>query len=89
LQAFAAETVDLLITDHAMPKMTGVQLARRVAAERPDLPIILATGYAELPSGDGEGLSRLDKPFGQKQLSDAIERVLTAAPALTPLGRAP
>ncbi len=79
LQALAdAEAVDLLITDHAMPKMTGMQLARRVASERPDLPILLATGYAEAPPGEGEGLARLEKPFGQEQLSDAIGRVLTA-----------
>ncbi len=74
-----AEAVDLLITDHAMPKMTGVQLAARVASESPDLPILLATGYAEAPSGEGGGLARLEKPFGQKQLSDAIECVLMAA----------
>lgn len=79
------EPVDLLITDHAMPDMTGVQLARRVAAEGPNLPVILATGYAELPSGEGEGLARLSKPFGLKQLSDAIESVVTAVPALMTL----
>jgi PAS domain S-box-containing protein len=76
-----AGTVDLLVADHAMPEMTGVQLARRVAADRPDLPILLATGYAELPSGEGGGLARLDKPFSQKQLSDAIQRVLEASSA--------
>ena len=86
LQALArAGMLDLLITDHAMPKVTGVQLARRVAAERPGLPIILATGYAELPPGEGAGLARLDKPFGQAQLSEAIERVLMAAEALMAL----
>ena len=80
LRALAkAETVDLLITDHAMPRMTGVQLARRAAVERPDLRIVLATGYAELPSGEGERLARLDKPFGQKQLFDAIQRVFDQA----------
>ena len=78
------EAVDLLITDHAMPDMTGAQLALRAASQRPDLPIILATGYAELPSGEGGGLPRLDKPFNQKQLSDSIGRVLggvTSIPA--------
>ena len=80
LRALAgAGAVDLLITDYAMPRMTGVQLARRVACESPDLPILLATGYAEAPSDEGGGLARLEKPFGQKQLSDAIERVLMAA----------
>jgi PAS domain S-box-containing protein len=76
-----AGAVDLLVADQAMPKMTGVELAGRVAAERPNLPILLATGYAELPSGEGGGLARLEKPFGQKQLSDAIERVLAASSA--------
>ena len=87
LQALAAaDTVDLLITDHAMPRMTGVQLARRASEQRPNLPIVLATGYAELPPGEGKGLVRLDKPFGQIQLSNAIENVLKATPALAPLG---
>jgi PAS domain S-box-containing protein len=76
-------TVDLLITDHAMPKMTGAQLARVVAAERPDLPIILATGYAELPQGEGAGVARLAKPFGQRQLAQAIGRVALRRAAST------
>ena len=71
--------IDLLITDHAMPKMSGAELARRVALGSPNLPILLATGYAELPSGEGVGLARLQKPFGQKQLAEAIERLLNAA----------
>ena len=41
--------VDLLITDFSMPKMNGLELARRAASIRPGLPILLATGYAELP----------------------------------------
>ena len=42
--------IDLVITDHAMPKMTGSELAKRILARRPGMPIILATGYAELPT---------------------------------------
>src|ERR1700736_2974032 len=41
--------IDLVITDHAMPAMTGLQLARHVRETYPGLPVILATGYAELP----------------------------------------
>jgi PAS domain S-box-containing protein len=80
-QLAGAEPVDMLITDHSMPGMTGAELARRVAAERGALPIVLASGYAELPSGEGAEFVRLAKPFGQKQLADAIERVLKAASA--------
>ena len=71
-----ADRVDLLITDHAMPGLTGAQLAEQTAERWPRLPVILATGYAELPSGEGADLPRLAKPFGQAQLADAIVRAL-------------
>jgi len=65
-------SVDLVITDHAMPKMTGVQLAAAIRAERPSLPIILATGYAELPPGNEVELPKLAKPFRQQDLMLAV-----------------
>ncbi|MEO8685735.1 MAG: PAS domain S-box protein, partial [Devosia sp.] len=67
---------DLIITDHAMPRMTGSQLAEKVHESRPDQPIIIATGYAELPDGSGDHLPRLPKPFTQDQLNTAIWEVL-------------
>jgi CheY-like chemotaxis protein len=79
--------VDLVITDQAMPHMTGADLATAIGAERPDLPIILATGYAELPPGTDKGLPKLSKPFRQEQLADAIAEVLAPeAPRLTSFG---
>ncbi len=74
------DALDLMITDHAMPRMTGAELALKAAALRPDMPVVLATGYAELRAGEGEGLARLPKPFGQKQLADAIARALPTPP---------
>ena len=65
-------TIDLVITDHAMPKMTGAQLAEAIRVERPGIPVILATGYAELPSGVGAGLLKLSKPFRQQELMQAV-----------------
>jgi CheY-like chemotaxis protein len=56
-------SIDLVITDHAMPQMTGSELADRIYAIRPNLPIILATGYAELPLPEESGLPRLCKPY--------------------------
>jgi PAS domain S-box-containing protein len=64
--------VDVLITDYAMPGMTGLQLAEAVQRLRPDLPIILSTGYAETPSGSLE-VPRLSKPFCQQDLINAID----------------
>ncbi|HEV7436691.1 MAG TPA: PAS domain S-box protein [Pseudorhizobium sp.] len=68
--------VDLVITDHSMPRMTGAELAERVNAEWPHLPIILATGYAELPSGNEGHWPKLSKPFSQSELQDAIQAAL-------------
>ena len=70
--------VDLVLTDQAMPGMTGLELAGRIAAMRPGLPIVLATGYAELPPEGEGGLPRLPKPYAQAALAEAIER---AAPS--------
>ena len=67
---------DIVITDHAMPHMTGSQFAQEALRERPGLKIMLATGYAELPGGADIGLPRLAKPFTQVQLADAMACLL-------------
>jgi PAS domain S-box-containing protein len=67
-----ADKVDLVITDHAMPHMTGAELATTISAHWPGVPIILATGYAELPSGLQPALPRLSKPYRQEALAEAI-----------------
>ncbi len=69
---------DLMITDYSMPKMTGMALAEAVRRLRPDLPILLATGYAELPAEPVLELPRLDKPYMIKDLARAIEAVMPA-----------
>lgn len=72
------QSVDLVITDHAMPKMTGIQLASAIKAVRPGLPIILATGYAELPPGVDTELPKLGKPFRQQELMQAVAAAFPA-----------
>jgi signal transduction histidine kinase len=69
-----APGIDIVITDHAMPGMTGIEFARQVRDRYPDLPIVLATGYAELPAGLGADLRlpRLAKPFLQRDLAAVI-----------------
>ena len=64
--------IDLVVTDQAMPRMTGVQLAEVIRADWSNLPIILATGYAELPAGLGSELPKLSKPFTHHQLANAF-----------------
>jgi len=67
---------DLLITDHAMPGMTGMDLALSLRKDHPELPILLATGYAELQGDPSIELPRLAKPYTQEQLSSEIARLL-------------
>ena len=70
--------IDLTITDQLMPGMTGSELASRIRAENALMPIILATGYAELSPGEAQGLPRLAKPFSQRELAEAIARAVGA-----------
>ncbi len=65
---------DVVITDYAMPGMTGLDLATKIKTLRPKMPIIIATGYAELPPDVALGFPRLSKPYTQQQLSDALIR---------------
>ncbi|UIK08360.1 response regulator [Neorhizobium galegae] len=68
---------DLVITDHAMPGMTGAELARRILASYPGLPVILASGYVELHEDHGlSDLPRMTKPFTQEQLQTAVHRAV-------------
>jgi CheY-like chemotaxis protein len=70
--------IELVITDHAMPRMTGSQLAEVIRGEWPGLPMILATGYAELPPGGDNSLPKLAKPFGERELAKAIAALVEA-----------
>jgi PAS domain S-box-containing protein len=69
--------IDLLITDQGMPRMSGLELIAAVKSERPDLPVILATGYAELPPGS-PSFPRLAKPYLLHHLTAAIETASVA-----------
>jgi signal transduction histidine kinase len=74
----AGAVVDLVLTDQAMPGMTGMQLAARIRTTWPELPIMLTTGYAELPDRQGLNLPRLVKPYGQEEMAAAIADLMLA-----------
>jgi PAS domain S-box-containing protein len=63
---------DLVITDQAMPKMTGAQLMSLIHKDWPELPIILATGFAEIPGGTEVKAPILSKPFTETDLTKAL-----------------
>ena len=70
--------VDLVVTDHLMPGMSGVDLARFIEAHRPGTPTLLVSGYSD-PAGIPSDIPCLTKPFRKAQLEEQIARL--AAPA--------
>ncbi len=71
--------VDLLVTDHLMPGMTGAELARAVGRRRPGLPVLLMSGYADA-EGIGLEFTRLTKPFRQAELASILEGLVERQP---------
>jgi len=69
-------TIDILVTDQIMPHMTGLQLVEAIRTIRPELPAILATGYAELSRSMPANSVRLAKPFRVAELTRLIEERL-------------
>jgi CheY-like chemotaxis protein len=72
--------IDLVITDHAMPGMTGTELARQVRQAWPHLPVILASGYADLPGREETWLPRLAKPYRSNDLATHIAKLVVQEP---------
>jgi signal transduction histidine kinase len=68
--------IDLVITDHAMPGMTGTELAGHIRRGWPELPVILATGYAEIPGESDLGVPRLLKPYRQQELAAVVAQLM-------------
>ncbi len=69
--------VDLLIADQAMPGISGLDLVREARRVRPDLPVILCTGWVPEDGLEGSGVRRvLQKPMGPEELLEAVDRVL-------------
>jgi PAS domain S-box-containing protein len=82
LEAFAADpgAIDLVVTDMTMPGMTGDVLARRLKELRPDLPVVLCTGYSDKISAETARAQGIDefgmKPIAMTELSRLVRRAL-------------
>ncbi|MGD9159199.1 MAG: response regulator [Desulfobacteraceae bacterium] len=74
------EGFDLLITDMAMPNMTGADLSRKVKEIRPDMPVILCTGYSDLIDEENAmeyGISRfIMKPLELYDVAETVREIL-------------
>jgi PAS domain S-box-containing protein len=82
LALFMADPVrfDLVVTDQTMPEMTGIELARKLMAVRPDIPVILATGFSHAADATTAGAvgirAFLMKPLTKGELARTVRKVL-------------
>lgn len=75
----ADDSIDLLITDHSMPLMTGADLVDEARKLKPYMPAIIASGYGEAIHCGQQQLVKLAKPFSQDHLAAALEEAIAAA----------
>jgi two-component system OmpR family response regulator len=76
-EALQAKTYDLLITDHIMPKVTGVELVKNLRSARMALPVVMVAGQSPVDELPSLHLSAtLFKPFVVAELLDTVENVL-------------
>ena len=66
---------DLLITDHAMPGMTGAELAKQARETAPNIRVVLASGFQDIPGDEQADWIRLRKPYMESDLLDLINRM--------------
>jgi CheY-like chemotaxis protein len=70
------QRIDLIMTDHLLPGINGLELARDARKLFPDLPILLATGYNEIPEAQELGAHYLFKPYSEEQLAAEVGKLL-------------
>ena len=75
LQVTGSRTVDLVLSDHLMPGMTGAELAQHLKAKNPKLPVILISGVNDIPAGANVADAFLSKVEGPDALSKQIAAV--------------
>lgn len=84
---------DIVITDYTMPRLTGFQLARKIHALRPEIPIILCTGYSELVTpqkASSQGIFEvIMKPIDLGQIARSIRKALKSIAEKEPAGDKP
>ncbi len=75
-----AGEIDLLVSDVVMPRLSGIELARRLRARQPALRVLLMTGYIDHKHLEPSGFEVLRKPFTTKSLREKVAAMLSASP---------
>ena len=80
----ARKDIELVVSDHCMPGMDGLTLTRRIKELRPDLPVVIMTGYCDLESylcAIGLGVVRyISKPVGMRDLQMVVQAAMSSGP---------
>lgn len=74
--ALLDESIELLLTDFAMPEFNGAQLAQAARQRYPQLPVVILTGYAQVQRLELPGSVVLQKPVSEQALSQALAELL-------------
>ena len=81
IQELDSAEFDIVLSDVVMPEMSGVELARRIRENHPDVPVLLATGYSDEILRTGTEFAVIAKPFGAADLSSAMAELLAGRDA--------
>ena len=85
LRAFGEKHFDVVITDRAMPEMSGDEVAAEVKRQKPSVPVIMLTGFGDLLNDSAQqppGVDRiLSKPLRASELKHAVREVFSVKPA--------
>ena len=72
------KSFDLLVTDYAMPGLSGLELIDAVRLRKPQMPILMVTGYADTGQ-EAADVPRLQKPFLPAELVDRVQALIAEA----------
>jgi two-component system cell cycle sensor histidine kinase/response regulator CckA len=83
------DEIDLLLSDVVMPRLSGIELVRRLRSQRADMPVVLMSGYPNPGEGTAipDDVCFLMKPFEPSDLRDAVDRALLAKRETLPPAR--
>jgi CheY-like chemotaxis protein len=79
LSLLAQHQVDLVLSDHLMPGLTGTELARQIKAQKPELPVILISAVNEIPADAANADLFMSKLDGPKAMCENVAAMLARA----------